>query len=52
MEAYNTIDGLITILTSDEIETQCNEARVEKIANLRQNIEVQGRIAEGESSKA
>jgi hypothetical protein len=38
----------MTTLNSEEIYTQCNEARVEKIANLKQNIEVQGRIAEGE----
>jgi hypothetical protein len=52
MENYNTIGGLIPVLTSEEIHTQCNEARVEKLANLKQNIEVQGRIAEGESSRA
>ena len=43
---------LITVPTTEEIQEQCNEARVEKIANLKQNIEVQGRIAEGEGSQA
>lgn len=52
MENYNNIDGLITAPTSEEIQEQCNEARAEKIANLKQNIEVQGRIAEGEGSQA